>query len=209
MPLSVIGAGFGRTGTKSLKEALEAIGFGLCHHMIEVARNPDQLPYWQAAAAGEAVDWHAALEQFRSAVDWPACHYWRELAAIWPDAKIILSVRPEEKWWDSFCNTIKITMDLRDYLANPQSRGVSAMAHTIIAEQTFHAPLHDRQAALAAYRRRSAEVLDEIPADRLLVFDAAQGWAPLCRFLGVPVPDMPYPHSNSTDAFWQVDRSRR
>jgi hypothetical protein len=209
VPLSVIGAGFGRTGTKSLKEALEAIGFGPCHHMMEVARNPDQLPYWQAATAGKPVDWQAAFANFRSAVDWPACHYWRELAAIWPDAKIILSVRPEQKWWDSFCNTIKITMDLRDYLPNPQSRAVSTMAHTIIAEQTFHAPLHDRQAALAAFRRRSEEVLKEVPSDRLLVFDAAQGWPPLCRFLGVPVPDIPYPHSNSTDAFWQVDRSRR
>lgn len=209
MPLHVIGAGFGRTGTKSLKEALEALGFAPCHQMLEVALNKDQLPHWQVAAAGEQVDWNAVFARYRAAVDWPSCHYWRQLAAHWPQAKIILSVRPEQKWWESFENTIKITMDMRDHLPDPHWSAISAMAHTIIAEQTFHAPLHDRQAALAAYRRRTAEVLEEIPPHRLLVFDVAEGWAPLCRFLKVPIPDAPFPHSNSTDAFWQVDRTRR
>jgi len=209
VPLSVIGAGFGRTGTKSLKEALETLGFGPCHHMMEVALNRDQLPYWQAAAGGDQVDWDAVFARYRAAVDWPSCHYWRQLAAFWPQAKILLSVRPEEKWWESFENTIKITMDVRDHLPDPYRRAVSAMAHTIISEQTFMAPLHDRQAGLAAYRRRNAEVQAEIPPERLLVFDVAEGWAPLCRFLDVAVPDAPFPHSNSTDAFWQVDRAAR
>ena len=209
MPLSVIGAGFGRTGTHSLKGALEAPGFGPCHHMMEVAMNRDQLPYWQAAAAGDAVDWQVVFAGYRAAVDWPSCHYWRQLAAVWPDAKVILSVRPEEKWWESFSNTIKIFMDVRDHLPDPNARAIATMAHTIIAGQTFFAPLHDRQAGLAAYRRRIAEVQAEIPPGRLLTFDVAAGWAPLCRFLGVAIPQTPFPHSNSSDAFWQVDRSRR
>ena len=208
MGLSVIGAGFGRTGTKSLKTALEMLGFAPCHHMAEVGANPNQLPYWQAAAAGEPVDWDAVFAGYRAACDWPSCNFWRELAAHWPKAKVILTVRPEEKWWKSFCDTIKITMDVRDYLPDPHRRGVATMAHKLISERTFHAPLHDKQAALAAYRRRISEVKAEIPPERLLVFDAAEGWAPLCRFLGVPAPEAPYPHSNSSEDFWKVDRAR-
>jgi hypothetical protein len=207
--LSVIGAGFGRTGTKSLKEALELLGFGPCHHMVEVAHNRDQLPYWQAAAAGQTVDWAAVFANYRSAVDWPACHFWRELGGVWPEAKIILSVRPEDKWWESFTNTIKITMDVREHLPDPYRKGVSDMAHALISDLTFHAPLHDRQAGLAAYRQRIAEVQAEVPAERLLTFDVAEGWAPLCRFLDVPVPAAAFPHSNSTKDFWIVDRARR
>ena len=209
MPLSVIGAGFGRTGTKSLKEALEMLGFAPCHHMMEVGMNRDQLPHWQAAAAGEKVDWDAVFARYRAACDWPSCSFWRELAAHWPEAKVILTVRPEAKWWKSFCETIKITMDVRDYLPDPYRRGVATMAHRIISERTFHAPLHDKQAALAAYRRRIAEVTAEIPPERLLVFNATDDWEPLCRFLGVPVPAASYPHSNSTDDFWKIDRARR
>jgi hypothetical protein len=209
VPLSVIGAGFGRTGTKSLKEAMEMLGFAPCHHMAEVGANRDQLPYWQAAAVGEAVDWDAVFAGYRAAVDWPSSHYWRQLAAHWPQAKVILSVRPEEKWWKSFCETIKITMDVRDYLPDPYRRGVATMAHRIISEQTFHAPLHDKGAALSAYRRRAVEVKAALQPERLLVFDVAEGWGPLCHFLGIPKPAVAFPHSNSTGDFWKVDRTRR
>jgi hypothetical protein len=208
VPLSVIGAGFGRTGTKSMKGALELLGFAPCHHMAEVGANRDQLPYWQTAAAGEPVDWNAVFARYRAAVDWPSCNFWRELAALWPEAKVILTVRPEEKWWKSFCDTIKVTMDVREFQPDPYRRGVATMAHQLISKRTFHAPLHDKQAALAAYRRRSEEVKAEIPPERLLVFDVAEGWGPLCRFLRVPVPAAPFPHSNSTDDFWKIDRAR-
>ena len=150
-----------------------------------------------------------SFARYRAAVDWPSCHFWRELAAFWPEAKVILTVRPEEKWWRSFCETIKITMDVRDYLPDPYRRGAATTAYRIISEQTFRAPMDAEQAALAAIRRRAAEVKAEIPPDWLLVFDVAEGWGPLCRFLGVPVPAAPFPHSNSTDDFWKIDRTRR
>ena len=115
-------------------------------------------------------------------------------------------------WWlrgRRFSNTIKIGKDIRDHLPDPYTRAVHAMAHTMIAGQTFHAPLHDRQAALAAYRRRSAEVRAAIPPDRLLVFEIADGWGPLCRFLGAAEPVAPFPHNNAIDAYWKRDRTAR
>jgi len=207
--LSVIGAGFGRTGTTSLKQALEMLGYSPCHHMIEVERDPGQLAYWQAAVAGAPMDWNAVFAGFRAAVDWPACHYWRELAAFWPASKVILTERPEEQWWGSFCNTIKLGMDMRDHLPDPYARAVHVMAHTMIAERTFHAPLHNRAAAIVAYRLNSAEVRAEIPPERLLVFEIGEGWKPLCRFLGVAEPAVPFPHNNSIASYWKRDRTAR
>jgi hypothetical protein len=207
--LSVIGAGFGRTGTTSLKQALEMLGFRPCHHMVEVERDRNQLAYWQAAIAGETVDWNAVFAGYRAATDWPACHYWRELAEFWPASKIILTVRPAEAWWKSFSNTIKLGMDMRDHLPDPYARAVHEMAHSMIAGQAFRAPLHDRQAALDAYRRHNEAVCATIPPERLLVLDIADGWGPLCRFLDVREPAEPFPHNNSIDAYWQRDRTAR
>ena len=106
MPLMVIGSGFGRTGTASLKRALEILGFGPCHHMEEVMAHPEQVPHWEAIVAGEPVEWDEVFSGYRSQVDWPGAHVWRELAAAYPDAKVIHSHRPDEAWWKSFSSTI-------------------------------------------------------------------------------------------------------
>jgi hypothetical protein len=106
MSLTVIGSGFGRTGTASLKCALEILGFGPCHHMEEVMENPEQVAHWQALVAGKPVHWGDVFKGYRAQVDWPGAHVWRELAAVYPDAKIIHSVRPEDAWWKSFSATI-------------------------------------------------------------------------------------------------------
>jgi hypothetical protein len=204
MALRVIGAGFGRTGTLSLKLALEQLGFGPCHHMEEVLHHPAQLPLWQDAAAGRAVDWDAVFAGYGAMVDWPGCNFWRELAAHWPAAKVIVSVRPEEAWWTSFSATIGTLLGMRGQIPAPHIRDTLEMGAAVIA-QSFDPPT-DREAALAAFRKRSADVREALPADRVLVFDVAEGWAPLCGFLGVTVPDVAFPRSNSTDEFWKTIR---
>src|SRR5260370_35399633 len=98
MVLAVIGSGFGRTGTRSLKDALEELGFGPCHHMEEIFEHPDQVPYWQAIATGKTVDWNAAFEGYGAQVDWPGAHVWRQLAAAFPEANVVTRVRPEASW---------------------------------------------------------------------------------------------------------------
>ncbi len=98
MTIKIIGAGFGRTGKKSLKEALELLGFGPCYHMSELHRGPERLRFWQEAADSGKTDWNALFDGYNACVDWPAAHYWRDLADFYPDAKVLLSVRPAEAW---------------------------------------------------------------------------------------------------------------
>jgi len=204
MELQVIGSGFGRTGTASLKRALETLGFGPCHHMEEVFANPPQVAHWQAVAAGRPVDWREVFAGYRSQIDWPGAHVWRELAAAFPRAKVVHSVRPEESWWKSFDGTIGTLLRThQDLPLPPHMRDMFDAARKIIGDGTFGGRMADKEAALAAYRRRTEEVLAALPKDRVLVFDVAEGWAPLCAFLGVPVPAEPFPSVNSTEAFWQ------
>lgn len=199
--LAVIGAGFGRTGTNSLKLALEMLGFGPCHHMFEVLQDPTPLPYWQAAARGETPDWNVVFARFNSAVDWPSARYWRELSAFYPDAKVILSVRPEDKWVDSVNVTIYPALSSWETRPEGMSRDHGKMANETINNQIFDGRLGDREHAKAVYRAHVKEVQATIRPDRLLAFDVAEGWVPLCGFLGVAVPEEPFPRTNSTEEF--------
>lgn len=199
MTLSVIGAGFGRTGTLSLKFALEQLGLAPCHHMMEVFANPEQAPIWLSAAKGEAVDWDNLLSSYKASVDWPSCHFWRELAAYYPDAKVILSTRDPERWYKSISGTIFPAMAGEMPDEGP-ARDVLSMARYVVSERTFGGKT-GKEHVLDVLARHEAEVKRSIPAGRLLVFDVAEGWEPLCRFLEVPVPDVPFPRTNSSEEF--------
>ena len=203
MPLKVIGTGFGRTGTNSLKLALEQLGFGPCHHMFEVRDHPEQLPFWQAAAKGDLPDWDEVFARYSASIDWPSARYWREITDYYPDAKVLHSIRPEESWINSFYKTIYPVM--RDH--NDHEPGIYRdrldMAHETVLEQVFGGQAGNRAHALNTYRAHNEAVRMTIAPERLLVYDVAQGWGPLCQFLDVPVPDTPLPHVNSTRQFNQ------
>lgn len=205
MVLEVVGAGFGRTGTLSLKQALETLGVGRCYHMLEIVEHPEHRVAWSAAARGEAVDWEALFAGYRAAVDWPAARFWRELAAYYPDAKVLLSVRDSERWYESVRNTIYAGSQADLASADPATRERGAWTTELIWDGVFDGGVEDRDHAIAVYEAHIATVRAAIPADRLLVFDASQGWEPLCAFLDRPVPDEPYPRTNSTEQF----RARR
>lgn len=196
MTLSVIGAGFGRTGTESLKRALDMLGFGPCHHMHEVLKRPDLSARWRAIAAGETPDWEAVFDGYRSTVDWPSTHYWRELAAHYPEAKIVLSVRDPDAWFKSMQKTILPV--LRDS-TDPESFGAA-----VIRDQIFGGRLDDREHILRVYQDHIERVQDTIPRDRLLTYELGSGWEPLCEFLGCERPADPYPFSNRPDEFHAV-----
>lgn len=205
MGLKVIGSGFGRTGTKSLKEALEILGFGPCHHMYEVLDNLDQVPTWNALAHGESRDWEDVFDGYSSQVDWPGAHYWQQTMSAFPDAKIVHSIRPAEKWWASFDKTIgKLLESYPQMDLPPPVREILDMNRTFIGEATFGGKFRERDVAIAAFEKRTADVRNAVPADRLLVFDVAQGWEPLCAFLEVPAPNEPFPHHNLRGDFWEI-----
>lgn len=191
MPLDVIGAGLGRTGTLSLKLALEQLGLGPCYHMLEVRAAPERLEHWNRIAAGEQVDWDEVFQGFRSTVDWPACNYYRELMARYPAARVILSQRDPDTWFRSTQATI-----FNDAVQSQAPPSVVKILTDIVGKD-----LSDRRACIAAFERHNAGVKQFVPAERLLVFDPAQGWAPLCAFLGVAVPDAEFPAVNTTEQF--------
>lgn len=204
MPLKVIGAGLGRTGTFTLKTALEMLGFGPCHHMVEVLANPAQVPFWNRAADGEPVEWEDVFAGYNAMVDWPGCHFYAELAERYPEAKVILSRRDPERWYESMSETILKSMAMMGFepgQAVPADHPMK-FGGVIISQKTFG---HDYGKAnvIAAFKRHIEGVRKTIPPERLLEFEAAQGWEPLCAFLGVPVPDEPFPRTNSREEFWE------
>jgi hypothetical protein len=205
MTLQIIGSGFGRTGTRSLKEALETLGFGPCHHMEEVFANPPQVGLWGEIIGGDRDALREVYAGYRAQVDWPGAHVWREAAQMFPNAKVVHSMRPPESWWKSFSSTIgKLLQVYPKMQLPPHIRQMMDQMAPVISDATFGGKPLDHDAALAALARREAEVRAAIPADRLLVFDVAQGWEPLCAFLGVPVPATPFPHRNVKEDFWAV-----
>ena len=205
MALEIIGPGFGRTGTNSLKIALEHLGFGPCHHMFEVRDNAEQLPTWQAAARGETIDWDGAFLGYRAQTDWPGARFWRELARHLPDAKVILTVRDPDDWFDSVQATIAPFLAARGSHSSPHVDAIAHMGHELVGVQVFADRLSDRPHAMRIFREHIAAVQAEIAPVRLLTFDLQEGWPPLCDFLGVPVPDIPFPKTNSSKAFVEAE----
>ena len=202
MTLRVIGAGLGRTGTTSLKAALERLLGGPCHHMMEVFAHPEQIPAWHAAARGAMPDWKQLLAGYRAAVDWPSAAFWPELAAAFPNAVILLSVRDPESWWKSASSTI--------FQAIPQAPDPAWREMVLdLMRARFTERLDDKGACIAAYERWYADARARIPKERLLEWRASDGWAPLCARLGVAVPDEPFPHANTTEDFQAMVRSAR
>ena len=213
--LRVIGAGFGRTGTLSLKAALETLGFGPCYHMVEVFAHPEHAPMWRAAA-GQPVDWHRLFAGYRATVDWPACAFYAQLMDAFPDARVILTVRDPERWYESARATIyrmrnpgggasgaaMRAMFMLGRLLVPRLRTTPDMINEVIWQGTFEDRFEDRERAIAVYQQHNEEVKRRVPPDKLLVYQVGQGWEPLCAFLGVDVPaDTPFPHLNDRASF--------
>jgi hypothetical protein len=223
--LRVIGVGFGRTGTLSLREALVRLGYGPCDHMLENFEHPERFTLWREAwrrkRAGEPIDWRPLLEGYRAIVDWPGAHFWRELITAHPDAKVILTVRDPQRWYESTVNTIyrlrssvnaslgeRAVMGLLT-LTRPRLRQGTEVVDDIIWRDTFNGRFADREHALLVFTDHIQEVKATVPAERLLVFDVKEGWGPLCEFLGLHVPKgEPFPHANDGASFEREVRKR-
>tara|TARA_R110000787_G_scaffold110809_8_gene219548 strand:+ start:3791 stop:4417 length:627 start_codon:yes stop_codon:yes gene_type:complete len=200
MTLSVISAGFGRTGTMSLKLALEELGLGPCHHMIEVIHNGEaQVPLWNAALAGKP-DYAAIYDGYKSAVDWPTAAFWQDVAETYPEARIILSTRSAESWYSSISETILATVWAPETWP-PQATEWFTMVSKVLKRSFGDA--REKDELIATFHAHEANVKATVPPERLLVHSAKDGWEPLCAFLEVPVPLTPYPRTNSKEEFFQ------
>ena len=204
MTLKVIGAGFGRTGTLSLKEALEKLGFGPCHHMKEVMLNSEQAEYFYLASTGKSMDWDEVYKDYSSAVDWPTAAYYRELSDKYPDAKVILGMRDAGSWYDSASMTIyqmsqKFPKWIRFIL--PRTDKIFKMIDKTVFGEPFSYRFGDREYAMQVFNDHVEEVKRSIPEEKLLMHSAKDGWGPLCAFLDVPVPEAPYPWVNDSKEF--------
>jgi hypothetical protein len=193
----VVGAGFGRTGTHSLKLALERLLGGPCYHMIELlGRRERDVPLWLEAAQGGGLDTAALLDGYRAIVDFPGCFFWRELAEAYPESIIVLSTRENsDVWWRSASRTIFDGLDRG--LPGP----LVMEMWNVLSQRSFTEQYTDREQAIAAYELHNADVRANAPGDRLVEWQPGEGWAPLCAALAVPTPDEPFPHTNSTDDF--------
>jgi hypothetical protein len=193
MALKVIGAGLGRTGTLSLKLALEQIGFGPCHHMAEVMLHLESVPLWTQAADGNP-NWDAIYKDYAATVDYPGCAFWRQLTDFYPQAKVLLSVRDADQWFESTQATIFSADSINRLSGTPMRPFIEK---TVWAK--FGDRIHDRDFMIDMFRKHNAEVESTTSKDRLLVYDVNQGWEPLCKFLDVPVPATPFPRRNSRE----------
>ena len=192
--MRVIGAGLGRTGTMSLKLALEKLLGAPCYHMLEVFENLDHIPLWRAAAQGREPDWHGMFVNYEAAVDWPAASFWPELCRAFPDAVVILSVRDPEAWWKSASETI----------FTPHNPVPETDWHDMwidIISNRFTVRLDDKQACIDAFNRHYDQVRKTVSPERLVEWNVKDGWAPICAALEVAVPDEPFPHTNTRSDF--------
>jgi hypothetical protein len=200
MALRVVGAGLGRTGTTSLKTALEFLLKAPCYHMDEVYSHPEHVEVWRAALRGEAGDLGSVMEGYAATVDFPAGAFWRELSLLFPEALVILTVRESaEAWWQSANATIF------EKNRQPVSPGDPlAISSGMIAEMMssrFTPDWNNRDSAMAAYERHNDAVRQGVPPGRLLEWKPDNGWEPLCAALGLPVPSTAFPHKNSAREF--------
>ncbi|WP_026425625.1 sulfotransferase family protein [Actinokineospora inagensis] len=200
--MKVIGVGLGRTGTASVKAALEQLGFGPCYHMFEVTAHPEHGEQWLSGYAGGPVDWAAVFAGYKSTMDWPGCSFWTELVDRYPDAKVLLTVRDPLSWYGSMARTLlpvwKMSTDPARDVPGFEWYGQLVKA---ISDHTFGGDLDDRDHLIGAFTAHNDAVRAAVPADRLLSYEVGQGWAPLCEFLGVAVPDGDFPHLNDTASF--------
>ena len=203
MTLKVIGAGFGRTGTLSMKVALEKLGYNKCHHMLEVMSSARQVDLWYEIAQGGVPDWDAVFDGFAASVDFPSSYYYKELAQRYPDAKIVLTTRDFDRWYQSANETIwELSNSVPGWMKLiPRGRKTDRMVFGIVWDRCFGGRFEDKAHAESVFNDHIAEVKASVPEDRLLVMEVKDGWEPLCQFLGHEIPEEPFPHVNETDDF--------
>ena len=212
MSLKILGTGLGRTGTHSLKLALEQLGFGKCYHMVELFQHPEGLKYFKQAEKGEIVNWDELFKGYVSAVDYPVARYYKQIMNYYPDVKIIHTIRDAESWFKSATDTIFwasrptswkiIKMIFNLPFSKEARRRLPVLKYNgMLIEREFGKDLKNKHSVIKRFNEHNEEVINTVSKERMLVFDPKSGWEPLCKFLNVPVPETPFPKSNTKEDF--------
>ncbi|MBN4047450.1 hypothetical protein JYT71_00430 [Acidimicrobiaceae bacterium AH-315-P05] len=204
MSLDVIGAGFGRTGTLSMKVALERLGYNKTHHMHEVLRSPRQAELWHQVSAGSNTHWPEVFDGYQACVDFPSAPFYRELHEAYPNAMVVLTIRDVDRWYNSTSETIfKMSQLTPRWTIRliPHVRRLAELTDATVWDGIFDGRFDDEEYAKTVFADHIADVTAAISPNRLLTFNVAEGWEPLCEFLGCEVPDEPFPHLNDAAAF--------
>jgi len=196
--VKIIGAGLGRTGTHSLKIALEFLFQGACYHMMELFQRPDDIQYWQSAADGKKIDWQEFMSPWVATVDWPGAPLFDQMAAAFPDALVLLSTRDSETWFKSCNDTIF------QLLKAGQSKGRTEPLTKLMAtelKQWLTTDLSDKNKVISAYEIHNQRVRESVEPGRLIEWSPEDGWLPICSKLNLTVPEIDFPHLNATQDF--------
>jgi hypothetical protein len=195
MSLEVIGVGLHRTGSLSVKVALERLGFGPGYHGFEYLGRPDHVPLWQEAIDNDGdIEWDRIFGGYQTAFDWPMLYFWEKVVAAHPDARIVLTVRDPETWYESHAALLPALMEKLDEGELPVA---PASLDQQLLDATFPGGLFERDHCIDVFHRHAGRVCTTVPPQRLLLYRVTEGWEPLCRFLGVDVPDEPFPRVNA------------
>jgi hypothetical protein len=203
MTLEIIGAGFGRTGTNSLKIALELLGYNPCYHMYEVKQNPSHVEFWNNAASGKSCKWADFFYQYKAAVDWPASAFAKQLFTEFEHSKVIATIRDPEEWYESARGTIFLGMANWEKIETPETKARMRMAKIIILDGIFSGKYKDKSHCISVYEKHLEELRKSIPQKDLLEFNVSYGWEPLCEFLNVEIPKETFPHTNTRESFFK------
>ncbi|MFI0450328.1 sulfotransferase family protein [Actinomadura sp. 6N118] len=202
--LKLINTGLGRTGTTSLKGALDRLGYGPCFHMFDIIGDEARIAEWEKVVCdGQDPDWEALFAGYTSAVDGPPAVYYREMMNAFPEAKMILTVRDAERWYQSTYDTLYQFVLMNEKNAPPPNSlpaRIYRVTSTMVWNGLFDGRFSDKEHAIKVYDQHNQEIAQNIGPDRLLVYDVKQGWKPLCAFLGVDVPSEDFPHLNDTES---------
>ncbi len=199
--LQVIGAGFGRTGTHSLGLALEKLGFSPCYNVLQVSKSPEHTALWNNAIDGKKIDWDRLFRDYNSSVEWPTVAFLPQVTQHFHQAKVILTVRESDSWYESAIKTIFNGLELSAYNPDPTKRERSGMLRSLILERTFQSRYRDRDFAIRVYEQHNQRVREMVPSNRLLEFNVKNGWKQLSDFLGKTAPDEPFPRLNVREDF--------
>ena len=211
MSLRIIGAGWGRTGTQSLKYALEYLNIGKCYHMFDLIKDGSKVGHWEKLTRNEKPDYHDLFNGYQSAVSSLSACFYKELMNEYPAAKVILTIRDANDWFESgskasFRKAPHILFLLSKFLGL-FSRRFSDLTRVIKCTDDFlyrglyKGRSHDKEFMKSLFYDWNEEVKRYVSTEKLLVYDVKEGWPPLCEFLNVPVPDIPFPKLNSREDF--------